>query len=91
MAVKHGSESDSDTARAMLTNRLLSDPLDSEDDAGETQSEHVPRSFMEIEHSARSDGHNQMSNGRNFGGNGGPQEELSNHDARYLSSNEWIS
>ena len=91
MAVKHGSESSSDRARTMLTNRLLSEPLDSDDEA-QAQTELGSRSFMEIEHeSAASSGRHQMLNGENFRGDrrGPPQGE--DRDVRYLSSNEWIS
>ncbi|OEU22589.1 hypothetical protein FRACYDRAFT_267331 [Fragilariopsis cylindrus CCMP1102] len=91
MAVKHGSESSSDRALTMLTNRLLSEPLDSDDEA-QAQTELGSRSFMEIEHeSAASSGRHQMLNGENFRGDrhGPPQGE--DRDVRYLSSNEWIS
>eukprot|EP00532_Pseudo-nitzschia_australis_P019519 CAMPEP_0168298782 /NCGR_PEP_ID=MMETSP0142_2-20121227/23875_1 /TAXON_ID=44445 /ORGANISM="Pseudo-nitzschia australis, Strain 10249 10 AB" /LENGTH=719 /DNA_ID=CAMNT_0008248253 /DNA_START=225 /DNA_END=2384 /DNA_ORIENTATION=+ len=90
MAVKHGSESDSG-ARAVLTNRLLSEPLDGMD-MPESQSEPTARSFMEIERNARIDGHHQTTSiGQNFDGIREPQDELNNLDARYQSSNEWIS
>ncbi len=75
MAVKSGSESDADRARAMLTNRLLR-----EQQSGGYEPENE-LSFME------SDGQ-RMSNGQNEMTSMSPQEE---QDARYLSSNEWIS
>lgn len=84
MAVKHGSDSDSDRARAALTNRLLSEPLES---GFETQSQSQSR-FSE----SRSDGHHAaMSNGQPLDGTGAQQVELNNLDSRYQSSNEWIS
>eukprot|EP00536_Pseudo-nitzschia_multiseries_P009338 jgi/Psemu1/306442/fgenesh1_kg.258_\ len=83
MAVKHGSDSDSDRARAALTNRLLSEPLES---GFETQSQSQSR-FSE----SRSDGHHAaMSNGQPLDGTGAQQVELNNLDSRYQSSNEWI-
>lgn len=95
MAVKHGSEpSDSDRARAVLTNRLLNDPNATAATGGgemmhhnETQSEPAiaGRSYnAEVERDARSDGHFQMNNR-------GLQQDINNPDARYISSNEWIS
>lgn len=70
MAVKHGSESESDRARAMLTNRLLQH-------ANGTGMENE-LSFMESDGQGIPNEQNGMST----------QEQ---QDARYLSSNEWIS
>jgi len=86
MAVKHGSESDSDRARAMLTNRLL------RDEQGNVDEPETQLSFMEIERGVQSDRHCQrLSNEQNVIPSTGPQEDLNNHDVRYQSSNEWIS
>jgi NhaP-type Na+/H+ or K+/H+ antiporter len=97
MAVKHGSESSSDRVRTMLTNRLLSEPLDNDDEA-QAQTEPGSRSFLEIERdAAASSGRHQMSNGENFGGDrhghghGHGPHQGDDRDVRYLSSNEWIS
>ena len=76
MAVKHGTESESDRARAMLTNRLLR-----EHQANGTELENE-LSFMESDGQGMPTEQNGMSS----------QEDLNNmQDARYLSSNEWIS
>ena len=76
MAVKHGTESESDRARAMLTNRLLR-----EHQANGTELENE-LSFMESDGQGMPNEQNGMST----------QEDLNNmQDARYLSSNEWIS
>jgi NhaP-type Na+/H+ or K+/H+ antiporter len=77
MAVKSGTESESDRARAMLTNRLL---REQQANGEEPENE---LSLMEV------DGQ-RISNGQNSGIT--PQDDLNNmQDARYLSSNEWIS
>lgn len=84
MAVKSGSESDADRARAMLTNRLLMEQQQQGNGSGGIENE---LSFME------SDGQ-RMSNGSNGMTAMSPQDEMNNmqdQDARYLSSNEWIS
>jgi len=86
MAVKYGSESDSDRSRDMLTNLLLRDQQGRED---------VPvtqLSFMEIERNTESDRYSQITpNEQNVSASTGPQDDLNDHDARYQSSNEWIS
>mmetsp|Transcript_16656 Transcript_16656/g.38449 ORF Transcript_16656/g.38449 Transcript_16656/m.38449 type:complete len:732 (-) Transcript_16656:2548-4743(-) len=71
MAVKHGSESDSDRTHATLTNRLLT-----ESNGEEPYSE---LSLTEIEQ--------DIQGGRRLESH----DDFNNHDARYHSSNEWIS
>jgi NhaP-type Na+/H+ or K+/H+ antiporter len=97
MAVMHGTDPSSGdrVAGSNLTHRLLSEPLDSDDEA-QTQSElaSTPES-MEIEHGyshSRSLQHHMLSHGEShLSSNGGAHESYSNPDARYQQSNEWIS
>ena len=78
MVVKHGSESSPDRVQDMLTNRLLNEPLYSENDNEiQIQLEPGSRSFLEIER--------DVSRGREH------RNQRDDHDIRYLSSNEWIS
>jgi NhaP-type Na+/H+ or K+/H+ antiporter len=84
IAVKHGSDPGGHVAGSSLTHRLLSEPLDSDDEA-QTQGElsSSPES-LEIEHNVIN-GRHQVSNH-----NTGNQEDFNNPDLRYQHSNEWI-
>ncbi|KAL3916132.1 MAG: hypothetical protein SGILL_005320 [Bacillariaceae sp.] len=98
IAVTHGSDPSSGdpVAGSNLTHRLLSEPLDSDDEA-QTQSElaSTPES-LEIEH-GYSNGHaaqRMLHHGGSHmssNSNGGSLDNHSNPDARYQQSNEWIS
>lgn len=82
LAVKQGSESDSDRRRDILASRLLGDQQGSGDEP------EMQLSFMETDRNAQIQ---RMPNEQNVVSSMGPQEDLNNQDARYLSSNEWIS
>jgi len=86
MAVKHGSGSDSDRTHAMLTNGLLRDRQGGGDEP------EMQLSLMESERDGQSNRQSQrLPNGQNMIASVEPQEDLDNDDARYQSSNEWIS
>jgi NhaP-type Na+/H+ or K+/H+ antiporter len=98
MAVMRTSDqlSDGRVAGSNLTHRLLSEPLDSDDEA-QTQSElgSTPDT-LEIEHGVNRDRSRQVSfnHGRNHSGNNGGSREDNNGnnlDTHYQHSNEWIS
>mmetsp|Transcript_4739 Transcript_4739/g.8805 ORF Transcript_4739/g.8805 Transcript_4739/m.8805 type:complete len:755 (-) Transcript_4739:611-2875(-) len=87
IAVKHGSDPGGNVAGSGLTHRLLSEPLDSDDEAL-TQDEvsSTPES-LEIEHSITNGRHQQLFN--HTGSHVSSRE--SEEDTRYQHSNEWIS
>jgi NhaP-type Na+/H+ or K+/H+ antiporter len=96
LAVMRTSDQPSDgrVAGSNLTHRLLSEPLDS-DDEGQTLSElaSIPES-MEIEHGINSVRSRQVSfdHGRSHSGNSGTSREdnINNLNTQYQHSNEWI-
>lgn len=85
MAVKHGSESESDRARAMLTNRLLRE----QQQGGGDENNEMQLTFMEHQGDTQGAGNGQtLFNDQTVNGSSvGPQED----EAIYRSSNEWIS
>lgn len=81
MVLKDGSESDSDRARAMLTNSLLRD-----------QQGNVDESVMQLSFMEQDTQGQRMPIEQNGNTSIGPQDDLNNvDDARYQSSNEWIT
>mmetsp|Transcript_14198 Transcript_14198/g.34217 ORF Transcript_14198/g.34217 Transcript_14198/m.34217 type:complete len:842 (-) Transcript_14198:1499-4024(-) len=96
-AVKHGSEDGGQVAGSGLTHRLLSEPLDSGDEATEAEPGYNPDASLEIDHN---------SNGGFVPGAGAQMLANHNHqdhattlaerndndpDERYRGSNEWLS
>jgi hypothetical protein len=88
LAVKHGIDSglDGPVAGSNLTHRLLSEPLDS-DDEGQTQAELVstPES-LEIEHHGMGARQHTFNHAGSHVSSRGPHDET-----QYHHSNEWIS
>lgn len=88
VAVKHGSDAEGPVAGSNLTHRLLSEPLDSDDEATNADLAPTPES-MEIDHIGFAPGvRAQMVQGH---GRTLAQSNANDSDERYRGSNEWIS
>jgi NhaP-type Na+/H+ or K+/H+ antiporter len=99
VAVKHGSNEA--VAGSGLTHRLLSEPLDSGDEATEADPEgsYAPDSSLEIEHHTNNGGFAPGAGAQMLGSNNHTQNHAmtlaerndNDPDERYRGSNEWIS